>query len=396
MLTVNGLYGHIQRNILKSVLLLAGFVVLVAAYWYGLVLGCITIRSVLWFVFGDAKPVAFTLEAFATRACERTLETWYVPAALASLWFTIAWFWHQSMIRAATRARPVERRAEPELFNTVETLAIAAGLPMPRVEIMETRALNAYASGLTPATSTIVVTRGLLLGLPKAELEAVLAHEMTHIRNGDVRLMVVALIFAGGLTFLGNLVCSMFSGNDNQPSILMYSGDDAFSSVDLIGNADEPAMAGTGIVAVLLSAAVTVATLALTHIFALMTQLAVSRAREFMADAGAVELTKDPDALISALNRISGHDLVPVSCDSMRAMMISRAFDYDDPMEALFATHPPVSARIASIERYAGGHDLAARPVRGAGSAIHAPADGATAFLGGRATFGRRRRFQRA
>ena len=101
------------------------------------------------------------------------------------------------MIRAGTGARPAVRRLEWELYNTVENLAIAAGMPMPAVEIIETDALNAYASGLGTIDASIAVTRGLLDTLTKDELEAVLAHELTHIRNRDVRLMMVAIIFVG-------------------------------------------------------------------------------------------------------------------------------------------------------------------------------------------------------
>ena len=195
-------------------------------------------------------------------------------------------------------------------------------MPMPRVEIMEIPALNAYASGLSPKSASIAVTRGLIEALNDDELEAVLAHELTHVRNRDVRLMVVATIFVGMLSVI---------------SYMMLNG--AAKTVGRASNAG-------GVGAVVIVAAVVIAAIA--GFFGVLTRFAISRSREYMADAGSAELTKNPEALIAALRKISGHDEIEGLPPSMQAMMISAS------VEGLFATHPTVEARIDALERYAG------------------------------------------
>ncbi|MGE0699985.1 MAG: M48 family metalloprotease [Hyphomicrobiaceae bacterium] len=351
MLPRNGLYGHIRANTFRSLMLLAGFALLVCAYWWA---GCLAWSSVAYLVDFTSRPLT-AVEAYdviSARATERAWALWYVPLVVTGAWFTLAWIFHAAIIRAATGAEAVSRRHSPRLHASVERLAIAAGLPMPRVEIVRSRALNAYAAGLGPSDATIAVTQGLLDALSPRELEAVLAHEMVHIRNRDVRLMVVAHIFAGGITLLGNFVHRIVSAERSTGwSVGVFESGGSWT-----GGHEKPsglgAPAAAGVVAALLVAAVT---LALTHVAAILSRLAISRAREMVADAGAVELTKDADALISALIKISGHDYVPGASDTMPAMMISSGFDRDDFVEALFSTHPPVEVRIAALRRYAGG-----------------------------------------
>jgi heat shock protein HtpX len=199
---------------------------------------------------------------------------------------------------------------------------------------METEALNAYAAGLTPSTATVAVTRGLLDRLADDELEAVLAHEMTHIRNYDVRVMVVASIFVGVLGFV---------------SALLWRHATDCRGLARAGN-------GAGIIAVIVAVAVA----AIASFFGTLTRLAISRSREYMADAGAVELTKNPDAMIRALQRIASDDEIADLPEEMQAMMISSRFD------GLFSTHPATEDRIAALEAYAGGRrgELAPRPAR--------------------------------
>jgi heat shock protein HtpX len=401
MLQVDGLYGHIRRNTLKSAGLLGGFGVLIAAYWYA--------ACLVWSVFAYLQEFGLVniaaseiFNEIAGRALVRALDRWWIPTAIIALWFAISWLFHGAMIRAATGARAVPRRENPALYNLVENVAITAGLPMPRVEIMETSALNAYAAGLTPATSTVAVTRGLLEALDKDELEAVIAHEITHIKNRDVRLMVIALIFAGGITFLGDLIqwfftrrrdsyWSDYSGTgDSSGSGGWSSGGGGGGDSDGEGSSIPGGAALLGILGVLLVATVT---MAISHMSALLVQLGISRSREFLADAGAAELTKNPDAMIRALQKISGHDELPVASEQLRAMMISRALDSDDFIEGLYATHPPIEKRIESLVRHAGGRvtPRSERRVRGSTARpAEAPADAAS-FAGARPAFGRRR-----
>jgi heat shock protein HtpX len=347
MFPTNGLYSHIQKNALKSALLLAGFVMLVAVFWYA---WCV-IYSALWWTPVDLPrraPLELKVYAILWHALDLALWRWWVPLAGAMCWFCIAYAFHSYMIRVATGAEPVTRKQAPKLYNMVETLAISAGLPMPRIEMIETDALNAYAAGIGPADAVVAVTTGLMEALDADELEAVLAHEMTHIKNHDVRLMVVATVFAGGLTMVGDVVGRAISGGMHPSSgwSLANIGSRSRSS-------ENPNMFAARMIALLIG----VAMLALTHLFALLIRFAMSRSREFMADAGAVELTKNPDALISALQKISANDEIPGLPDRVQAMMISARFS------GLFATHPPIEARIGALQAHAGGRVTAARRV---------------------------------
>jgi heat shock protein HtpX len=398
MLAVNGLYGHIRRNTLISCLLLAGFGVLIAVYWYA---WCLAYSAILA-PFADGPAWAnwrAAYDAIDAAARARAVSGWYVPLVIVATWFAVAWRWHARIIRTATGARPVQRREAPKLYNAVENIAIAAGLPMPLIEIMESSALNAYAAGLTPTDATIAVTRGLLDRLDQRELEAVIAHEMTHIRNRDVRLLVIALIFTGCLTLLGDGISAWRNrrrrGSFWSPIEGASGGDWSGGGAGAVVLAEEEA-AVAGIVGVAVAATVTVATLAIVHAGALLSQFGISRSREFMADAGAVELTKDPDALISALRKIAGHDAVPLASEGMRAMMISAGHDQDDFVEALLATHPPIAARIDCLMQHGGGRDVAGDPTTAGRRRAPAVVDadlapaGIAGFAGARPSFGRR------
>jgi heat shock protein HtpX len=376
MLPAYGLYGHIRNNNLKSVVLLATFAVYIALLWFVLCL--------IWTGLGAKfEPIIFRLAhhhqpTFAhlvslvlSRTVDCALRYAFVPVVVVVTWFAIAFASHKAMIRAGTGARPIVRSLEFDLYNTVENLAITAGLPMPTVEIIETDALNAYASGLGTTGATIAVTRGLLETLNKDELEAVLAHEITHIKNRDVRLMVVAIIFVGILSYCSQILWRAVWDRPRGQSLGL------------------PEL-------VMFAVASTVAGLA--YLFAVLSQLALSRTREFLADAGAAQLTKKPEALISALRAISGHDEIPGVPTSLRAMMISSR------LEGLLATHPPVEDRIAALEKYAGaavstgpqprhrgvvGTGRSALAAGRAGEAAHAL--GVTSALQPQVTFGRRK-----
>lgn len=317
MLPAFGLYSHIRNNNIKSVLLLAGFGFLIVALWYA---GC------LYWIADMSR--GRTLGMNLSRAVDAALNTWFVPSAIVTGWFAIAFAFNSSMIRAGTGAKPVTRTEEPRLYNIVENLTITAGLPLPKIEIMETDSLNAYAAGLSEKSATVAVTRGLMNTLDDRELAAVIAHELTHVKNRDVRLMVVATIFAGMITLIGEMVIrTVFSGSRSSSS-------DSRSSKD-----------GKLVI-------IAVAIAACTYVFALLLQFAISRSREYLADAGAVELTKDPDAMISALLKVSGHDQVPNVPQSMQAMMISRS---ERSFFNLFGTHPSLEDRIDRLVRFAGG-----------------------------------------
>jgi heat shock protein HtpX len=375
MLPAYGLYGHIRNNNLKSAALLGAFALYVALLWFVLCLvwvGLSTKFEPIILRLGNHQPTLAQLwHPTLVRGVDCALRYAFIPFVAVVTWFATAFVTHKAMIRAGTGAKPIVRSLEFDLYNMVENLAIAAGLPMPTVEIIETDALNAYASGLGTTDATVAVTRGLLETLSKDELEAVLAHEITHIKNRDVRLMVVAIIFVGILSYCAQVLWRTVW--DRRPGQSL--GPPEF---------------------VLFAVASVLACVA--HLFAVLTQFALSRTREFLADAGAAQLTKKPEALVSALRAISGRDDIPGVPASLRAMMISSR------LEGLFATHPPLEERIAALERYAGAAATAAtlprrrgtagavRPERAdarSGEAVHA--FGVTSALQPQVTFGRRK-----
>jgi heat shock protein HtpX len=378
MLAVNGLYGHIRANAFKSALLLAGFSVLIAVYFYAF---CLIFTAVSEYNAPRAAIYTpFTVDLILRHAEALALQKWWLAAAMTASWFAVAYLFHDNMIRMATGAEDVQRAEEPQLYNLVENLAIAAGLPKPRIEVMPTEALNAYASGLGSSSATIAVTRGLLRSLTRNELEAVLAHEMTHIVNHDVKLMAVVMVFTGGLTWLGDAVKSLFSRSDGDNSSGWWWGSSGGSRSSSVHSDDAKSF-----LPALIAIVIGVALLALTHVFALMSNFAISRSREFMADAGSVELTKNPDALISALMKISGNSEVPGVFASAQSMMFSGDF------ASLFATHPSIEDRVSALQRYAGGRAIAPA-ARGHVTGVAGPAPAnAMGFAGNPRPFGRRR-----
>lgn len=339
MLAAHGLYGHIRNNNIKMAALLATFGLYIALLWFVCCLvwtGLSTRFEPIIMRLDNRKPTFAGLwELTLTRSVDLALACAAVPMIVVLVWFAIAYVFRKPMLQAGTGARPVGRREEWELYNTVENLAIAAGLPMPSVEVIETDALNAYASGLGTADATIAVTRGLVDTLNKDELEAVLAHELTHIKYRDIRLMMVATIFVGILAFgaqlLGRTVWGRSPDRRHGQPLALH---------DLLLFAVAGSLAALG------------------YLFGLLAKLALSRTREFLADAGAVTLTKNPEALISALLRIADHDAIPGLPASLQAMMISSR------LEGLLATHPPIEARIAALQAFA-----VARQVPGVGKA---------------------------
>src|SRR5437763_7274677 len=193
-----GLYTHIRSNRRRSVALLIGLFVLVYVMVYA---GALVAEALI----GDA-PLDFLLRA-ALRDFIAALP-WATLGTLA--WIFIAYHFHQSMIDMMTGGEEISRRDAPELWNVLENLCISRGLAMPKLKLMDSDALNAFASGLNQKQYSITVTRGLLEQLDEAEVEAVLGHELTHIRNGDVRLLIIAVVIAGVIAVFAELIVRMF------------------------------------------------------------------------------------------------------------------------------------------------------------------------------------------
>jgi heat shock protein HtpX len=235
------------------------------------------------------------------------------------------------MINAATGSRPLSRKDDKRVYNLVENLSIAAGMKMPRVNVIEDDSLNAFASGMNEKSFTISLSRGIIDKLDDDELEGVIAHELTHIRNRDVRLLIVSIIFVGIFAFIAeSLLRSMRFGS--------------------LGRGSKKGNGGGGIILALALAAVG-------YLIASLFRFAISRNREYMADAGAVTLTKKPLALASALKRVSGDPVI----EAVRRKDVAQMF-IENPqvrekeagfsLTSLFATHPPIKKRIQILEQY--------------------------------------------
>jgi heat shock protein HtpX len=238
----------------------------------------------------------------------------------------------------------VTRQEQPRLYNLLENLCISRGIPMPKLKVMDSDALNAFATGLNPRQYSVTVTTGLLRALNDDEMEAVLGHELTHIRNGDVQLMVVAVIIAGVVGFAAELFFRIFINSGFRFGGSRSSRSSSSSDSDSKGS-------GGGAVFVIIIA---VALIALAWALSLVVRFALSRSRELLADAGSVELTKNPDAMISALRKIENRGELPGATSAVMEMCI------DNPREGfadLFATHPSVDSRVAALVKFAGGHD---------------------------------------
>ena len=306
-----GLNRQIWNNNIKSVILLILFpVVILVLVWL--------------FVFLVQPSSDLRLET----ANDMFLRSFPFVIAGVGLWFIIAWFSHTGMIERATGSTPLSRKENKRIYNLVENLCIGSGMPMPKVNVIDDDSLNAFASGINTSTFTVSLSRGIIERLNDEELEAVIAHELTHIRNRDVRLLIISIIFVGIFAFLTEaLVRSVRFGGGR-------------------GRKDGRAV----IIALLLAA--------LGYLLASIFRFAISRQREYMADAGSATMTKNPLALASALEKISADSQI----EAVKRQDIAQMF-IDNPQDkkirpvsfslgALFMTHPPIERRIELLKQF--------------------------------------------
>ena len=319
MIEAYGLKTHIWNNNLRSVLLLIFFPMLLLLLAYALIL--------LWTGFTSDLSADEGL-AYALNSMPRV-----APVALGAAggWFAIAFLGHQAMIDMATKSKSVTVSQEPRAYRLLENLSISRGQITPKLKVIETDAMNAFASGIRDKNYTVTLTRGLMNNLDDEELEAVIAHELSHIRHKDVRLLIIAVIFVGIFAFVGEgLVRGVFRTN--------------------LPRSDHHRRSGGGNAGALIFFAIAI--IGVSYLLAMLTRFALSRKREYMADAGAVELTKNPDAMIRALQKISGR----AELSNMPAEIKEMAFE--NPrigIAGMFATHPPIEKRIEALVKYGAG-----------------------------------------
>ena len=260
----------------------------------------------------------------------------YVLGAVG-LWFVIAYYGNASMIKAATKAQPLKRSENPKVYNMVENLCMSIGMDMPQVNIVNDPQLNAFASGINKKTYAVTLTTGIIDRLNDEELAGVIAHELTHIRNHDTKLLITSMVFVGIVSTIMTILIRML-----------------YYSFILGGNRRDKKEGGGSVILIILIGAVLAI---VAYFFTLLTRFAISRKREYMADAGGAEITGNPLALASALRKISND---PGLDEVNRADIAQMFIMYPDEMEpgllgmvdSLFSTHPDVKKRIAILEQF--------------------------------------------
>jgi heat shock protein HtpX len=310
-MTYVGIQTQIRRNNFNSVLLIIAFPAVLLAMVY----------SFLFFTSQQQEP-------------EIVNQTFVgiVPFVVigTTVWFAIAWFFHNSMIRMATGSNPLERRENKRVYNLVENLCVSKGMRVPQIYIIEDDSLNAFASGINERTFSVSLSRGIINKLNDDELEGVIAHELTHIRNRDVRLMIISIIFVGIFAFIAEMALrslrfGAFSRN--------RSGKNGGAVI---------------LIAIVISA--------ICYLIAILLRFGISRSREYMADAGAAEMTRKPYALASALRKISQDPLI----EAVERRDVAQLFiENPQPEEKkfslsnFFSTHPPIQKRIELLDQFA-------------------------------------------
>ena len=314
-----GLYTHIRANKRRSIALLIGLFLLVYLLVYA--------GALIGEALGSIEPI----DVLARSAFADTLYAAPFATAGTALWILIAYKFHQSMIDAVTGGREVTRQQAPRLYNLLENLCISRGITAPKLKVIQEDSLNAFAAGMNERQYSITVTSGLLDNLNDAQVESVLGHELTHIRNGDVRLLVIAVIIAGVISFFAELIYR-----------LLWQGGFRWRGRD-----GDRRGAGMALL-------IALALIAIAWMLSIVIRFALSRKREYLADAGSVELTKNPDAMISALRKIEGRGELAGATSAVMEMCL------DNPRQGfsnIFDTHPPIDSRVAALVQFAGGHD---------------------------------------
>jgi heat shock protein HtpX len=314
-----GLHKQIQRNNFNSFLLLIAFPVLLLAILY----------IIIYFIARD-NASEYPGDNYPTSIDHNAMFLTVIPFVLIAvgIWFLIAWAGHAAFIRLATGAKPLERKENKRVYNLVENLCISKGMKMPKINIIDDDSLNAFASGIGERSYSVTLSKGIINKLDDEELEGVIAHELSHIRNRDVRVLIISIIFVGIFAFLAEV---------------------AFRSLRFAGRGKKGK--GGGVV-ILVAIVVT----AIAYLISILLRFGISRRREYLADAGAADMTKKPYALASALKKISSDPWI----EAVENRDVAQLF-IDNPTPSshksaswdnMFATHPPIEKRIELLEQF--------------------------------------------
>lgn len=285
------MYSLIASNKRKTIFLMLVFVALVCAIAYAFSL-----------YFGNDSIVIYAL-------------------IFSIVYSLFGYFASAKIALGMSGAKPVSKKDAPELYRTVENLTITAGMPMPQVYIIDDPAPNAFATGRDPKHSYVAVTTGLLEIMDKTELEGVIAHELSHVRNYDIRVMAVTAALVSVIAILSDMLIRMS----------IWGGDDDNNS-------------NIGIF-------IAIAVAIITPLIAMLVQLAVSRKREFLADASGAELTRYPQGLASALRKLEAYGKPMNKASTATShLFISNPLGKRGVASSLLSTHPPIAQRIANLE----------------------------------------------
>jgi heat shock protein HtpX len=312
-----GIQTQIKRNNFRSTLILVAFpVLLLLAVFAG-------VYFLTYDEYGNAQPQV-ALDIF--------LGAIPTTVIIVGVWFLIAYFFNTKMISMATGSKTLSRKENMRVYNLVENLCMSVGMQMPKVNIIESTALNAFASGIRKKDYSVTLTRGLVDTLDDDELEGVIAHELMHIRNKDVRLLVVSIIFVGIFSFVVQIAFRSF----------LYGG---------LSSRRNNKDSGKAMIVILLIAAIA-------YFVSLLFKFALSRKREYMADSGAADMTRKPWALASALKKIApNHHVNDIKSEDVQELFIENTpkdgkVGFMGGIGKLFSTHPPIEKRIEFLEQF--------------------------------------------
>lgn len=326
---------QVSRNNRLSVLLLLMFP--------AIILGMVWLFLALLNYFGNGYydqygEVVHSLDIETVNYYFITTIPWVILGV--GIWFAIAYFFNASMVKRATGARPLTRKENPRVYNIVENLCMTCNMDMPQINVVDDPQLNAFASGIDKKSYTVTVTTGLTELLDDNELAGVIGHELTHIRNRDTRLLITSIIFVGIISTVMSLTVRMMY------NMMWYGGGNSRSSNEK-GN-------GLSVIVIMI---IGIVCCAIAYLFTLLTRFAISRKREYMADAGGAELCGDPRALASALRKISANPgLGNVKRDDVAQLFIIHPQHLTQGFmtffNSLFSTHPDTAKRIEILEQF--------------------------------------------
>lgn len=324
------------KNNIKSLILLALFPCILLGVIYAFLVA-LAYFGVSDPGYGDVVTVDWDYVNYEMKA----VLPWVL--VIVGIWFAISYFSNTALIRKATGARPLERRENPRVYNIVENLTMTCGMPMPKINVIDDPQLNAFASGIDDNSYTVTVTTGICDRLSDDELAGVIGHELTHIRNRDTRLLIVSIIFVGIMGTLMTLAVRIMWNT------LVFGGGNR-----RVGSRGKNGNSGAAIIVVMLVAVVLAS---IGYLFTLLTRFAISRKREYMADAGGAELCGNPLALASALRKISNDPgLSEVEREDVAQLFIihpqALVKDISSFLNSLFSTHPSTASRIAYLEQF--------------------------------------------